>query len=490
MGIKKNIFKQGLYNTILLYMGSIFGVFNTILKARAITAEEIGVLAIITSLTSIVSAVMTMGIPHAVRMFYNRVKENNSEKCGFIVFTLIVPVINFIIISILFVILRHYILGIYDNELFTRYFDFLFWFFFGSNFATIIKYIFESEYRSIIANIYYDFIWRITHLVFLLIMLNYPVSFYYYLLFNLISIYLRVIVYFYYFKEIDFSFNVSFAFINKSFLKEFFKYSLITFISGLTGIMTETVDKLMIGYYLNMSDVGYYAIIAQMSVLIKMIAYGFNRVTFPLTSEYLSKGETGKVKKLYKQTSSFQLYLGIIVFLVIINFPSQILSILGKGYTDKIWIMYFLCSGYLFDLSSGNNSAIILYSKHYHYDLVLRTIEVLITVLTNIIFIPIYGVAGAAFATFLAFLSFNLMKILLVWVKFKFLPYSFDTVKLGLLFAVFYLLVKIAANNIKINNIFEVFVFSIILFIAYTLTGIYVMRIKILKNYKTVFKKM
>ena len=481
---RKNIFKQGLFNTIFLYAGLIFGVCNTILKARALSPEEIGVIAIITALTSIVSSVMTMGIPHAVRMFYNRFNDKINTKSGFILFCLFVPAVNFLLLSLIFMLLRNWIIGIYDNQLFTGYFNFLYWFFLSTNLATVIKYIFESEYRSIIANIYYDFVWRITNFVFLILMLNYQTPFFYYLLFTLVSIYIRVFIYFYYFRKINFTFKASFEFIDRPFLKEFFRYSIITFVSGLTGIMTETVDKLMIGYYLNMEDVGYYAIIAQLAALIKMISYGFNRISYPLAAEYMGRNEIENVAKLYKKTSTIQVYLGLVIFLVLFNFPTQVLSILGDRYSGEIWILMFLCSAYLLDISTGNNIAIILYSKYYHYDFILRTIEVLITIITNIIFIPIFGVSGAAFATFLAFLSFVIMKIFVVWIKFKIQPYSKDTVKLLFNFILFLFVIRYFKHIIIVDGILPLIVFSIIVFVIYTLSSVFVFRVSIIPNYK------
>jgi len=49
---------------------------------------------------------------------------------------------------------------------------------------------------------------------------------------------------------------------------------------------------------------------------------------------------------------------------------------------------------------------------------------IVLSVLFNYLWIPVYGIEGAAFATLLAFLIYNLLRCILLWFKFQFLPFS------------------------------------------------------------------
>ena len=77
--------RQGGINTILIYVGIGIGVVNTFLRARAITAEEIGVISTITTLTGMIEFFINFGLPPAITRFYALppgAKPGQIELCG------------------------------------------------------------------------------------------------------------------------------------------------------------------------------------------------------------------------------------------------------------------------------------------------------------------------------------------------------------------------------------------------------------------------
>jgi O-antigen/teichoic acid export membrane protein len=69
--------------------------------------------------------------------------------------------------------------------------------------------------------------------------------------------------------------------------------------------------------------------------------------------------------------------------------------------------------------------------------LIFGVILMVLTVILNMIFIPIYGINGSAFATFIAILVYNTIKIIFVKQKFKMLPFTDSTLKLSILIVIF-----------------------------------------------------
>jgi len=92
----------------------------------------------------------------------------------------------------------------------------------------------------------------------------------------------------------------------------------------------------------------------------------------------------------------------------------------------------------LLNLAASTNNEIINYSKFYRANLVFLLILAFINIVLNIYLIPKYGISGAAFATLASFIIFNLLKLIFIKVKFGFLPFSKNTLKL-LLLGVFWL---------------------------------------------------
>ena len=74
---------------------------------------------------------------------------------------------------------------------------------------------------------------------------------------------------------------------------------------------------------------------------------------------------------------------------------------------------------------AGVNQAIISTSKKYAYAAVFMVITLILIIITNWIFIPIYGIAGAAFASFLSMFITTIIRYIFVWKSFNLQPYNY-----------------------------------------------------------------
>ncbi len=91
-----------------------------------------------------------------------------------------------------------------------------------------------------------------------------------------------------------------------------------------------------------------------------------------------------------------------------------------------------------FDLILGNNNAIIFNSKYYRAVLFLGVGLVILTVVLNMIFIPLYGIMGAAFATLLSITCYSVAKLLFVVKRMHLYPFTKQTLySLGITFVIF-----------------------------------------------------
>ena len=87
-------------------------------------------------------------------------------------------------------------------------------------------------------------------------------------------------------------------------------------------------------------------------------------------------------------------------------------------------MVYIVSLGALINISTGINSAIMFYSKHYVLGTVLLVATLIITVLLNVFLIPLYGIYGAAIASVAASFIYNMVKFVFIYQKFKFQPYT------------------------------------------------------------------
>jgi O-antigen/teichoic acid export membrane protein len=95
---------------------------------------------------------------------------------------------------------------------------------------------------------------------------------------------------------------------------------------------------------------------------------------------------------------------------------------------------------------------------------------VVITIASNLILIPKYGIDGAAMATAISVLLFNLIRLILIKVKMNMHPFSFNSFKTILvLFVIYYLLQPLPKSSILLLDIFWRSSITIILYIPLVL---------------------
>lgn len=73
--------RQASYNLIINYAGLAIAFFNVFFKTRVLTAEEIGLITTITTITGMFQYISQMGIPSILIKYYPEIDD--SEKADF-----------------------------------------------------------------------------------------------------------------------------------------------------------------------------------------------------------------------------------------------------------------------------------------------------------------------------------------------------------------------------------------------------------------------
>ena len=97
-------------------------------------------------------------------------------------------------------------------------------------------------------------------------------------------------------------------------------------------------------------------------------------------------------------------------------------------YKSGISVVFMIGLSKFYDVLLGNNNSIIVNTKYYRTVLLFGIFTVILMVILNMIFIPMYGIAGAAFATLLTIIFYNTVKLFYVIVKLNLNPFTIKTV--------------------------------------------------------------
>jgi len=425
MGIVKN---QSLKNFIITYLGFGVGAINILLLyTNFLTDEYHGLVVYILSTAAIMMPILALGTHNTIIKFYSSFKSRNSIN-SFLTLMLLFPLIIIIPLGLIGCfsyeiisnslskqneIIGDYVWLIFIVAICFAYFEIFFAWAkvqMKSVFGNFMKEVFHRVgVMFLFVGIYFKwvdvevFIYGVTivYVIRTLIMMGYA--------FAIRKPVLR-------FKKIT---NVN----------SIIKYSLLIIIAGSVASIILEIDKFMLGQYIKIENAAYYGVAIYIATVVGVPARAMHQITNPITAVFLNENNKSALKDLYKRTSINLFIIGGFVFLLIVLNINELYDVLREEYRGGVFVVFLVGAAKLIDNVLGNNNAILFNSNYYRVVLLLGFILAILAIILNALFIPKYGINGAAFATFLAVIIYNSCKVGFVYLKFKILPFTSNTLK-------------------------------------------------------------
>lgn len=235
----------------------------------------------------------------------------------------------------------------------------------------------------------------------------------------------------------------------------FFNFSTFAVISGLSMILLDNIDILMLGALTGFGTSGVYSISFFIAQVVDVPRRAVMRISTPVVSQAFKNEEFEKVRSVYQKSSLNAFFTGAVLLLLIWANIDSIFSLMPKGeiYSAGKNVVIILGLARLFDIMFGINGQILMMSKYYKYNALFVGILVILTFFTNLFLIPKFGISGAAYGTAISILIFNTIKHIFLLRKFNLSPFTSNLVKLAFIF-LFILIIQTVipqTNNIWIN---------------------------------------
>jgi len=133
--------------------------------------------------------------------------------------------------------------------------------------------------------------------------------------------------------------------------------------------------------------------------------------------------------RLYQTASKWTFTLNLPFFLLVLLFPSEILSIFGQSFVSGATALSILAWANLVHTGTGICGVMIDMTGNTNLKLVNSILTVAITVGLNALLIPRWGLVGAAIAALAAAIIINVLRLLEVFALFRLLPYNWSFLK-------------------------------------------------------------
>lgn len=193
--------------------------------------------------------------------------------------------------------------------------------------------------------------------------------------------------------------------------RKMIKYSFPILIIGITGMVNQNIDKILIPKLLPqsaepMKQLGIYAASFKMAVVLNMFIQAFRYAFEPFF--FNRKGDQTD-KAMYAVIMKYFIIIGLMIFLALSSFVDVFKFIIRSDYHEGLGIIPIVLLANLFMGIYFNLSLWYKVTDKTHYGAIIGIIGSFITIFINVLLIPVIGYYASALAILACFISISVI---------------------------------------------------------------------------------
>jgi O-antigen/teichoic acid export membrane protein len=170
--------------------------------------------------------------------------------------------------------------------------------------------------------------------------------------------------------------------------------------------------------------VGIFAVAQRLSSLGTLFFLAIGNISTPIFADYYSRGEIAPLKKLYQTTTKWVVMFNVPLFLLLIFFTKPILSIFGGDFSQGSAGLVILAIGNLVYTGTGPGANLLDMTNHTKFNSANSAFLIIVTIVSDLLLIPRWGVIGAAAASAFSTVIVNMVCLIEVYILIKIQPYG------------------------------------------------------------------
>lgn len=209
-------------------------------------------------------------------------------------------------------------------------------------------------------------------------------------------------------------------------LKPMYVFAIPLLFGGLAGMTNETLDRILLKYYLpgtteeRLAQIGIYNAAYKLSIFMTLAIQAFRMAAEPF---FFSINKNVDAKLIYAKVMNYFVLVCTLIFLGVVLHLQVLELILGKGYREGLGVVPVLLFANLFFGIYINLSIWYKVSDKTIYGAYITFGGAIITVILNVLLIPFFGYMGSAYATAVCYISMAII-CYLAGQKYYHVPYD------------------------------------------------------------------
>lgn len=254
----------------------------------------------------------------------------------------------------------------------------------------------------------YRIILIVFDLLMILLVYIFQIDIIYYALINILSLLIGILIDIWLLRRVGQFPKVSFSFVNPREIRNsvYFKYNRNIFISGLTGVFSQQLDKVVLGFFLDVKYLAIYTVIAKPYLTFKTFYSQIYKVIQPILSQESVSTITDGVRMRTISFTRIIIFLFVPFILLSTRYLPEFIEVWLQ--TDKyveytVWGQILLLS-ILFKIMSSTIYRAMLYTERTDYVPFIEVSTVAVNIFVSIVLTSKIGIGGVIIGTISQFL--------------------------------------------------------------------------------------
>ena len=416
------IAKQSIKGTIVTYLGVAVGFLTTFFViTRFLTAEEIGLARVLIDAATLFIGLAQLGTNTSILRFYPYFKSAEREEHGFFFWTIVVPMLGFLLVALLFMIcytpLSHWFGE--KSPLFVNYYYLVLPLAFFMLYQTVFETNANVRMHIVVPRAVRELLTRVGLLV-VYLLYAFDVLTMDGFVWSLIGVYALAALCnaVYLFSLGGVSLKPDFAYLkqNKPIVRKYLLYTAFLILSAVVSVLAPTLSSFFITAQMGLNYTGIFAIATYMAVMVSIPYRSLTAIASPQMSMAIKNDNRAEAGTLLAQVSGNLLLIGGLILAVIWVNIDVIFAILPNGATYAVArrTVLLLGLGQLFVATFQFALTTLSYSRFYPLSLLFSFVLTALALVLNNLFIPRWGMDGAALATLIADVSYYALAVIAV----------------------------------------------------------------------------
>ena len=165
-------------------------------------------------------------------------------------------------------------------------------------------------------------------------------------------------------------------------------------------LINTQADIILLGIFVESSDVGHYKVAAQVSLIVAFGAQATKTVVEPYIARFYREGDSGRLVRLIKGAARLNFLAALSVFAALLIFGKELLGLaFGPAFTAALVPMLILSGGRLMGSIISTGGALLTMAGYHKEYARFWSFAALANIALNVALIPTFGTIGAATST-------------------------------------------------------------------------------------------